>query len=274
MLEEMHLDKTVVFQTDTPKQRHLDFSGAKNFRDLGGYRTVDEKVVRWGLLYRSDALHKLTDVDLKHLSALDLNRVIDFRSEYEKGQEPDRLPGDVNIQRVEIPILDASTRAVQESRGEFVKKLKDIDPAKYMIETYVGFATQFTPAFQRFFRELASGDGRPILFHCTAGKDRTGYAAAILLRILGVPHKTVMEDYLLTNNYFFAGYKWNLVLARLMKGRQFAEAIKGFMMADHRYLLAAFAAIDREHGSFENYLRNGLGLSAAEIEYFKASYLE
>ena len=274
MLEEVKLDKTVVFQTDPPRQRHLDVSGTRNFRDLGGYRTIDGKTVRWGLLYRSDGLHKLTDVGLKHLSALSLNRAIDFRSEYEKEQEPDRLPAEANIQRVEIPILDASTTVVQGSRDELVKKLKEIDPAKYMTETYVGFVTQFTPAFQRFFRELASAEGRPVLFHCTAGKDRTGFAAAILLRMLGIPHGTVMEDYLLTNNYFFAGYKWNLILARLMKGKRFAESIKGFMMADPCYLSAAFETIDREYGSFENYIRNGLGLTEFDLEYFKALYLE
>lgn len=274
MFEEAQLAKVVIDQTVRPKQRHLDFSGAKNFRDLGGYQTVDGRVVRWGLLYRSDGLHRLTDRDLRRLAALHLERVIDFRTEYEKGLEPDRLPADANIQRVEIPILDASTSVVQESRDEFVRKLRTIDPAKYLHETYVGFATQFTPSFREFFRELSSAEGRPILFHCTAGKDRTGYAAALLLRILGVSHETVMRDYLLTNDYFLAGYKWNLLLARLLKGRQFANAVKGFMTADARFLSAAFETIDHEYGSFENYVRAGLGLSAADVEHFKTIYLE
>lgn len=274
MLKEAHLERTVIDQTVEPKRRHLEFSGVKNFRDLGGYRTVDGKTVRWGALYRSDGLHKLTDRDVKRLSALCLERVIDFRSEYEKGEEPDRLPAEADIQRVEIPILDASTAVVQESRDEFVKSLKNIDPLLYMTATYVGFVTQFTTAFQQFFQELTAAEGRPVLFHCTAGKDRTGYAAAILLRVLGVPHETVLEDYLLTNDYFFAGYKWNLMLARLLKGKRFANAVKGFMLADPRYLLTAFETVDRQFGSFENYIRNGLGLSAGDIDRFKAIYLE
>lgn len=274
MLKELLLNRTTGIRIDKPKQRHLDLSGAKNFRDLGGYQTVDGKMIRWGLLYRSDGLQKLTDHDRQRLSTLCLNRVIDFRSTYERDLWTDRLPPDSNIQVVEIPILDASTALVQESRDEFVKKLRTIDPVKYMTESYVGFATQFTPAFRQFFRELASAEGRPVLFHCTAGKDRTGFAAALLLRMLGVPQETVLQDYLLTNDYFYTGHKWNLRLARLLKGKRFVGAIKGFMLADPRYLSVAFETIDREYGSFENYLRNGLALSGADIESFRVLYLE
>jgi protein-tyrosine phosphatase len=273
MLKEARIERMNVGKT-TKAQRHLDLRGTKNFRDLGGYRTMDGRSIRWGVLYRSDGLDKLSDRDLQRLSTLCLDRVIDFRSEFEKGLGADRLPAGGNIQQVPIPILDASTAAVAESRDEFVKKLKTIDAPKFMLETYVGFATQFTPAFQQFFRELAAAEGRPVLFHCTAGKDRTGFAAALLLRGLGVPPETVMEDYLLTNEYFYGGYKWNLVLARLMKGKHFADAIKGFMRAEPRYLSTAFETIDREYGSFENYIQKGIGLSALDVEHFKALYLE
>jgi protein-tyrosine phosphatase len=273
MLKELYFNKTSGIQNDK-RQRHLDFSGAKNFRDLGGYQTVDGRTIRWGLLYRSDGLLRLTDADLQRLTSLGLERVIDFRSEYEKTLEQDRLPMNTTIQRVEIPILDASTKAVAESREEFVKKIKTIDSAKFMLETYVGFVTQFTPEFGRFFRELTAAEGRPVLFHCTAGKDRTGFAAALLLRVLGVPQGTVLEDYLLTNDYFFAGYKWNLMLARLVKGKRFSDALKGFMCAEARYFSAAFDTIERKYGSFELYIRDGIGLSAADVERFKAIYLE
>jgi protein-tyrosine phosphatase len=273
MLKEARMERMGIGIMTKP-QRHLDLRGTKNFRDLGGYHTVDDRTLRWGLLYRSDGLDKLTDPDLQRLSALCLDRVIDFRSAFEKGLGADRLPADGNIQQVAIPILDASTAAVAESRDEFVKKLKHIDAPKFMLETYVGFATQFTPAFRGFFRELAAADGRPVLFHCTAGKDRTGFAAALILRVLGVPYETVMEDYLLTNEYFFAGYKWNLILARLMKGKRFANSIRGFMRAEPRYLSTAFETIDREYGSFERYIQEGIGLSAADAERFKAIYLE
>ena len=274
MLNGVAVEDKVLTRAVSRGMRHLRFSGAKNFRDLGGYQTEDGRATRWGLLYRSGGLHKLTDTDLKHLSALMLSRVIDFRSDYEKEREPDRLPVDEDIRFVSIPILDASTALVQVPRDELVKRLRDVDSRDYMSKTYVGFVTRFTPDFQRFFRELTSAEGLPVLFHCTAGKDRTGFAAAILLRLLGVPHETVTRDYLLTNDYFFARYRWNLLLARLMKGERFANAIRGFMRAEPYYLSDAFDAVDREFGSFERYIREGIGLSPAEVEHLRATYLE
>ena len=273
MLKEAHVDKTG-FDRMKLRQRHLDFSGAKNFRDLGGYPARDGRTVRWGLLYRSDGLNKLTDTDIKLISSLSLQRVIDFRSDYERELEPDRLPADGNIQRVEIPMLDASTALIQESRDELAEKLKWIDPVQYMTDTYTGFVNRFTPDFGRFLREVASAHGQPVLFHCTAGKDRTGFAAALLLKILDVPHETVAQDYLLTNDYFFAGYRRNLMLARILKGKRFAESLKGFMRAELTYLSVAFDTIDREYGSFETYIHEGVGLSTTDVERFRAIYLE
>jgi protein-tyrosine phosphatase len=274
MLDQVFYRKVVAEKTELQKTRRLPFSGAKNFRDLGGYQTLNRKTVRWGVLYRSDGLHKLTDADQKRLSALSLDRVIDFRAAHEKEREPDRLPADTNIRRVEIPILDSSTKVWHDSHEEFEQNLKNIDPAIYMIETNAELATRFTPEMRQFIRELLASNGQPVLFHCAAGKDRTGFAAAILLRLLGVPQAVVMEDYLLTNKYFLSAYRLNLLIAQLMKGKQFMSAVKAFMEANPAYLGAAFDAIDREHGSFETYVRNGLGLSKKESDHLKNLYLE
>lgn len=274
MLEEIYLEKAQMDKSGVPKIRLLPFAGAKNFRDLGGYQTLDGRTIRWNVLYRSDTLHKLTETDLHHLSALMLDRIIDFRAPHERDQEPDRLPGNAEIRVIGIPILDSSTQVWHDSRDEFVKNLKNIDPVPYMIRTNVELATRFTPEFRLFLDELLSANGRPVLFHCAAGKDRTGFAAAILLRILGVPHDVMMQDYLLTNQHFMPAYKWNLTLAQLMRGKRFAAAIKGFMEANPAYLSAAFDAIDREHGSFESYVGNGLGLTEQESERLKNIYLE
>jgi protein-tyrosine phosphatase len=274
MLEEVYLEKLAAQGFNESKSRHLKFSGTKNFRDLGGYQTVDGRTVRWGRLFRSDSLHKLTNSDHKHLTMLRLDRIIDFRAEHEKEQEPDRLPADLDVRVVAIPILDSSTRLWHDSRDEFVKNLKSIDPIKYMLETNVELATRFTPEVRQFFRELLSADGRPVLFHCAAGKDRTGFTAALILRILGIPQETVLDDYLLTNQYILAGYRWSLVLLHLTKGKRFADSVKGFMAAHPMYLSAAFEAIDREHGSFENYIQHGLGLTETEIARLKTLYLE
>lgn len=259
---------------DPNKNRLLSFSGAKNFRDLGGYQTADGKAVRWERLYRSDSLHKLNAADLKRLSALNIHRVIDFRSQGETKREPDRLPSEWGDRLLEIPILDSTTKATQESRREFLKNLKNIDPIQYMNQMNVELATKFTPQMKQFMGEVLSAKGKPVLFHCAAGKDRTGFAAAILLRALGVPQEVVLHDYQLTNQYLQKGYATALTLMRLVKGKSFSIALGGFMEARPEYLGAAFESIDQQYGSFDGYMSSGLGLTKQDTERLGTLYLE
>lgn len=252
--------------------RHIRFDGLKNFRDLGGYETADGRTVCWGRLFRSDSLHKLTDADHRRMRMLGVERVIDFRSEPEKQQRPDRLPD--TFRYVEIPIWDASTRVWHEAREDMVKDMRKYDPVKYMNETNVEFVAQFTPEFRKFVHEVLSSNGRPLLFHCAAGKDRTGFGAAILLTMLGVPWDTILQDYVLTDKYLLGAYKWNLMFAQLVKGKQFADGVRGFMRAHPEYLSTAFKTIEREYGSFETYVSDGLGFTHANVEALKSTYLE
>ncbi len=252
--------------------RRLPLSGAKNFRDLGGYETADGRVVRWGVLYRSDALNKLTGADRRFLEALRLGLVVDFRAEHEVEREPDKLPDGARL--LNLHMEDASTKVWHEARNEMTRNMKTLDPAEYMIKTNIELAGKFTPGYRQFFRELLNSQGRPVLFHCAAGKDRTGFAAGVILRILGVPLDVVMQDYLLTNQYLLSAYKREIFVARLLKGKKFADGITGFMRADERYLSAAFARIEQDHGAFENYLWNGLGLDEAAVVRLRNLYLE
>jgi protein-tyrosine phosphatase len=274
MLERSYSQGSHAPPTNFHKQRRLLFSGAKNFRDLGGYQTTDDMSIRWGLLYRSDSLHKLTAGDLRNLSALGLDRVIDLRSTYEKHHEPDQLPEELKSRLVHIPILDSSTGLFQNSRQEFVKILPTIDAANFMINTNIELATRFAPQMQQFIDILLSSNGRPVLFHCAAGKDRTGYAAAIFLRLLGVPQEVVMEDYLLTNQYFLSAYRWTLRVMQLVRGRRFAQSVREFMIAEPGYLGSAFTAIDETYGSFDRYVSAGLGLTSMDIANLRSLYLE
>lgn len=254
------------------KKRHIKFAGMKNFRDLGGYQVEDGRTVRWGRLFRSDSLHKLSAGDLQVLSALKLERVIDFRSDHEKIRRPDILPTDIRY--VEIPILDASTKVWHESRDDMVKDSKKIDPVTYMTATNLELASKFTPEFRRFVHEVLAANGHPLLFHCAAGKDRTGFGAALLLRVLGAPMETVMQDYTLTDTYLLGAYKWNLLMAQFLKGKRFADGVRGFVRAHPDYLLAAFRTLEETHGSFLNYVRDGLEITDADIAKLKSTYLE
>lgn len=252
--------------------RHIQFSGTKNFRDLGGYPTIDGRTVRWGVLYRSDSLHKLTRKDLQKLASLEIARVFDFRSENEVAHEPDRLPDGVKLML--LPMLDASTKVWHEQRNDMVKNMKTLNPAEFLCTTNSELATKFTPEYTLFYHELLESKGSPVLFHCAAGKDRTGFAAATLLRILGVPCNIILQDYLLTNRYLLDAFKWSLLIGAFLKGKKFADGIRGFMIADEIYLKAAFDALEVEYGSFENYVHNGLGLTDQDIECLKKYYLE
>jgi protein-tyrosine phosphatase len=274
MHDEISIGREFAPQPKINYVRRLSFSGARNLRDLGGYRTADGHSVRWGMLYRSDNLHNLTDDDLKRLSALSLDRVIDFRSEREQSEQPDRLPASGSVRAVHIPINDSSTIIWYEAHDTFVKNIQTADSAHYLTQTNIELATRFTPEIRRFMHEVLSAHGRPILFHCAAGKDRTGFAAALLLRILGVPMNVVIEDYLLTNQYYPPSQRWEMIRLRLKMGKRYAEVAKGFMHIRPAYLQAAFDAMDREFGSFNGYLQNGLGLSEQEIEHIQTVYLE
>ncbi|MGZ9222784.1 MAG: tyrosine-protein phosphatase [Anaerolineales bacterium] len=275
MFEEIYFERQNVEQYIQARERRLPFAGAKNFRDLGGYQTTDARTIRWGKLYRSDSLHKLTPADLKRLTSLSLDRIIDFRADHEIAEEPDRLPAGTESRVVRISILDSSTQIWRDSREQFIKgNLQNVDPVHFMIQTNMDLGTRFTPQMQTFVQEVLSANGYPLLFHCAAGKDRTGFAAAILLRILGIPQPAVMEDYLLSNQYYLSAHKWNLTLLQLAKGKSFASVVKGFLEVRPAYLATAFEAIDYKYGSFKYYVRNELGLTLKDIEQLKMLYLE
>lgn len=268
-MTEIEIQETIV---EFEHSRHLNFSGTKNFRDLGGYPTMDGRSIRWGVLYRSDSLHRLSEADLRKLASLKLSRIFDFRSENEVHHEPDRLPAGVKF--VHLPMLDASTRVWHEQRADMVKNMKTLNPAEFMFATNMELASKFTPEYKRFFQELLESKGSPILFHCAAGKDRTGFAAAALLRILGVPQDIIMQDYLLTNRYLLGAYKFNLFIGTILKGKKFTDGIRGFMSADATYLNTAFETVEKEHGSFANYVRDGLELKEHDIDCLKKYYLK
>jgi protein-tyrosine phosphatase len=272
--------KKIVFPKDLPMakreaHRRIGFSGAHNFRDLGGYRNSDGATVKWGLLYRADGLHHLSRRDVKALSRLGLARIIDFRAEFEQEKDPDRLPDDPKLKVVAIPIFDANSLLGKEVRERITAgKLDGLDPEGLLHEAYLQFVSQFTPQYRAFFQEVLAAEGKPILFHCTAGKDRTGFAAALLLSVLGVPMETIRDDYLLTQVYGQKVLAPLYFYVRLVRGKRAMEMVQRFAAARASYLQAAFDAIDSTYGSFEAYVREGLGLSDADLKRLRDSLLE
>lgn len=257
--------------------RRIPFDGPRNLRDLGGYRAADSRTVRWGALYRSDHLGRLSARDLRWLRALKLAVVVDFRSSAEKIEAPSRLPSGYGIRVVELPIFDnddsaVTGRAVKERllRGEVAGMSADA----MMIAAYRELVTEFTPVYRQFVAEVLAARGAPLLFHCSSGKDRTGVATAIILRLLGVPEEVILADYLRSKDYSLAVYRRQLLLVRLLKGPAISNLAHTLLSVEGAYLEAAFATIDSVYGSFAAYARDGLGLSEADIAMLRDTLLE
>jgi protein-tyrosine phosphatase len=270
----------VVIPAQIPAQqreahRLLNFQGIDNFRDLGGYPTTDGKQVKWGLLYRTGTLAHATASDLQALHALQLRTLIDFRSTQEKEEEPNHLPDPVPFRVVEIPTLDEGNATLVSEIFERVEtgNFEGFDPDATMIAGNRQFATEFTPQFSLFMQEIIAAEGAPVLWHCSAGKDRTGFAAAVLLRILGVDQATVMRDYLASQAPALESRKSTLMMLRLFKGEEAADKLAVLMGVEEAWLTAAFEEIDAHWGSFDNYVREGLGLTDQDVSRLRDNLL-
>ncbi|QFG20381.1 tyrosine-protein phosphatase [Actinomadura sp. WMMB 499] len=254
-------------------QRHHDASrlvaveGTVNFRDLGGYETYFHARVRRGVVYRADALDHVTDAGLRKLADLRLDGVVDFRTPLEVSTDgPDRLPAGSRVTARPIDdtgmfaTVNAAIGSKDPARQEAV--LGDGRGAAIMRTLYRSFVTdpESAAAFGRTLRETADRSRTPMVFHCTSGKDRTGWMSYLLLRAVGVPHRTAMHDYLLSNEY--RAETDAAVRARLESSgyMQDAELLKPIQDVRPEYLEAALDEVRREYGSVERYLRKGLGI--------------
>ncbi len=261
-------------QPDHVRQRHVVLDGAQNFRDLGGYETDDGRRVRWKLFYRSDNLAELSDADLTRLKQLGIRLICDFRSPDERGEAPDRLP-EPRPRVAELEIFDEAfaMKGFRERLGS--GDLGDLDLRQALIEGNRLFAAKFAPVYAAMFERLSQSENLPALIHCTAGKDRAGFGAAMILSVLGVSRETVLEDFLLTNFYTAEKIERTLWMIRLMSLFQIdAERVRPALGVERAYLEAAFDEIGKRYGDFDRYRREALGLDDAELAAFRALALE
>jgi protein-tyrosine phosphatase len=256
---------------DRDAARLLPLEGAHNFRDVGGYETSEGRRVRWGALYRSDKLSELTDDDVAYLSRLSLKRVIDFRSDGEYEREPDRLPAGVVVTRLPI---DGS--GLDPSQIETLIREGDAEAtAQILVAGNEAVIREFSPQYRAFLLALAEPENLPLLFHCTGGKDRAGFGAALALLAVGVPRDVVMRDYLLTREYTAEITAQQIRRMRLMTlGSVNAEAFAALADARPEYLQAAFDTIDADYGSTQAYIRDGLRIDAATLARIRSNLLE
>ena len=255
--------------------RKLPFTGAHNFRDLGGYKTEDGRALKWGKIYRSDDLHLLTDEDLKYLSRLNIKSVVDFRSDEERESEPDRLNPDMT--QVLLPIKFQPEDLDDETLKNLMKNLTfgTLDSSNLLRDFNIVIVKDFATEYKKFFRHVIENNAEPIVFHCTAGKDRAGFASAMILTVLGVPREKVIEDYLLTNTYVKDHVDSEMLEIELKTFfRADTDNLRKINLVEERYIQAAFDTIDSEWGGMDNYISGALGLSEEDILKLKDFYLE
>lgn len=252
-----------------------------NLRDLGGWQTADGRSVKTGLLYRTADFRLLTDDDATRFGALGIRTLYDLRSAAEQSALPD--PDFPSVTHVVLDVLADASTAIPANLGAVLtdpQAIAQIDEtlggpkaAEMIAGTYreiVSLPSART-AYRQFFAGLADPDRTPAAFHCTTGKDRTGWAAAMLLTILGVPREDVFADYLLTNE--------RLVPALKPLFDEFAAAggdpdlLLPILGVREEYLATAFDEVDTRWGSIDGYFTEALGVDAAAREALRATYL-
>ncbi|WP_340316237.1 tyrosine-protein phosphatase [Rhizorhabdus argentea] len=251
--------------------RIIPLSGGHNFRDIGGYRTVDGRTTAWGLVYRSGTMASLDASDHAVLDKLGLRTVCDFRSTAERTKRPSLFAPDAGF--------EVWARDYDMSSADFVAifchaEANQDRSRERMIALYHEIAEEQAPAYQELFRRLADG-ALPLVFHCSAGKDRTGVAAALLLDLLGVPRETIVEDYELTDLFIEK-------LAEIVRHEPIGDRLADIdpqiwapmLRADAAYLHATFAMMEERFGSARGFLREVIGVDDDMAERIRARLLE
>lgn len=251
-------------------ERVLPLAQGSNFRDLGGYRTMDGGHLRWGRIFRSGATPLLTDGDLAEIRSLGLASMIDLRSSEERVFAPTKIEG--------VPYS---------AIGYSMTAMMPMDPAKQSMNTLYGEMPAFlAPQLRLVFAELLRGEG-PIAYNCSAGQDRTGFVTAMILTALGVPHDTIVQDYHLSTSARRMAFETprldpatvgdNPVAQMFARGQDQRATAKPRPLLNpdgSPFLSQSFIAIEKNWGSVDAYLEKKVGVGKAEIRRLKAIYVE
>jgi protein-tyrosine phosphatase len=241
--------------------RHFNLAGASNFRDLGGYPTRDGHRVRWRRIFRSNHLGGLTEDDIAVIRGLGLKCALDLRGAQEREEALCGI-ADITVHSLPVePTVVTALRTIAASGNALTRE----HAIEVMRDSYRGYVQQNTPRFRALFAHLVE-DHAPLVIHCSAGKDRTGFACALILHTLGVSDEVISEDYLLTNQFFRRDPSVTSDLP--------VEVTHVLGTVQAAFLAAAYEAVEADYGSLESYIREGLGVRATEREQLAALYLE
>jgi len=243
-------------------ERCVGFEGALNFRDIGGYPTTEGGQTRWGTVFRSNSLHRLTAEDLVAFDAMGIRSICDLRRDEEREGEPGPRPS------LSFPL---PSQRVADADPETVRTHED--GQRWLLSDYLGMLERAGPAMGHLLAHLAEEAGTPALIHCAGGKDRTGMTVALLLSLLGVDRETVLDDYELTGRIQSAkDIPWVVdVFVQMGIPRQGAEG----MLSSPRWAMAeALDRLDSAYGGVNHYLIDRGGLSFATVARLRDKLLD
>lgn len=258
--------------------RSLNIASVPNLRDLGGYMTRSGAVVRRRLVYRSSQLNSISPDALEKIASLGLKNDFDLRTDGEVKTKPDKIPPGAKYHLLNV-LADTAFDPTQVSAlMQEPKKANEVlgggKMEAMLTQVYRDFVS--LPSAKNAYREmllsLGNPDQLPALFHCTAGKDRTGWGAAALLTLLGVPKKTVMADYLSSNDLIFPTYRQE-IQAFVTAGGDPSIPLALFSVKT-KYLDASLDEMKGRYGTIESYFSNALGIEAAGQKILRELYLE
>ena len=243
--------------------RTIALEGASNLRDLGGWPASGGGHVRFGTVFRSASLGRLTDADAARLQATGLRTVVDLRGEQERARAPSRLDA--------LPGVAVHFQPIDPSLGGSLRDLaamRDATPEAVMAamhRAYAAYALAWSHCYAAMFDLLLEEANRPLLFHCTAGKDRTGFGAALLLAALGVEREAIRADYMATNRLW--------VVEPLVAGTLPAPVAAVLLRVHAELLDTAFSALLEAFGSLDAYLEQRMGLDASRLGRLREALL-
>ena len=243
--------------------------GCLNLRDIGGYEGADGRRVRAGCVFRSDELHTLTDADLEVVAALGIRVVFDLRSIDERTARPNRLPDGVELLERVTPSTQGPTLSTEE---QIVGNTLPVADDEEFAGVYRRLLELLAPELRIILERALDSLSRPLLFHCAAGKDRTGIATAVLLGLLGVPDDMILDDYELTTRYF-TERKLATLAGHMTEYGVTEERLRPLLEARRPVLGALLDHVRDEWGDFDGYAREHVGLDDGYPERLRASLL-
>ncbi|MFW2422003.1 MAG: tyrosine-protein phosphatase [Porticoccaceae bacterium] len=257
----------------TENQRHLPLDGAINLRDLGGYRSRDGRLVRWGKIYRSGHMAKLSERGQQQLVQLGISEIHDFRRPEERQRAP--TP---ELSSTIVEGYDMSIGSVSKFWDYlFAGGMSDQRAFDLVLNSYRSCAADVIPGYRQLFSHLLRPDEGATLFHCAAGKDRTGMAAALILTALEVPRDDIIEDYMLTQKYFDSEVLMGLIEEHLRNAgaNEWQRSwLVPYCAVYPEYLEAFFDSVEGHSGTVANYLERELGVGVEQRAALAERYLQ